>query len=83
YTELMDRNLYAVIWEAIKNILGIAIIYQQGDWFGASVFFSWINYLLVAYFIVATIITGWLVYRHKKEDASVTVKDLQLQPISD
>ena len=72
FTELMDRNSYAVIWEAIKNILGIAIIYQQGDWFGASAFLSWVNYFLVAYFSLATVITGWFVYIHKKED-TVTV----------
>ena len=79
YTELMDRNPYAVIWEAIKNILGIAIIYQLGDWFGATAFFPWINYLLVTYFIIATGITGWFVYTQKKEDASVIIADLQVE----
>ena len=39
YSELMDRNRYALFWEVIKNIFGCAIIYKTGDWFGASVFF--------------------------------------------
>jgi len=80
FTELMDRNPYAVIWEAIKNIFGLIIIYQQGDWFGASAVSPWINYLLVAYFSAATVITGWFVYVHKKEDASVVISDSRLQP---
>ncbi len=68
YTELMDRNNYAIIWEAVKNIFGIAIIYQQHDWFGASQYISWINYVLIAYFITATFITAWFVYKHRKEN---------------
>ena len=36
YTDLMDRNKYAIVWEIIKNSLGIAIILQTGDWFGAA-----------------------------------------------
>jgi alkylglycerol monooxygenase len=77
FTELMDRNPYAIVWETFKNIFGIIIIYQQGDWFGANTFFPWMNYLLVAYFIIATVVTGWFVYLHKKEDALITVAENQ------
>ena len=68
FTELMDRSRYAIVWEVLKNAFGIVTIYQQGDWFGASQFFSWINYALIAYFILSTIITGRFVYKHYKED---------------
>jgi sterol desaturase/sphingolipid hydroxylase (fatty acid hydroxylase superfamily) len=78
FTELMDRNPYAIIWETFKNVLGIVIIYIQGNWFGANTFFPWINYLLVGYFITSIVITGWFVYSHKKEDASITVAENQL-----
>lgn len=72
-TELMDRSPYAIIWEAIKNIFGIAIIYKQSDWFGASTTVSDINYLLISYFILATMITGWFVYLHREEDRQLSL----------
>lgn len=72
FTELMDRNPYSIGWELAKNIFGIAIIYRQGDWFGASDTIPYINYILIAYFIIATIVTGWFVYVHRKEDSNPT-----------
>ena len=68
YTELMDRSVFAIFWELIKNSLGIVIIYIQGDWFGASEFIPGMSIALIAYFIVATLISGWFVYIHYKED---------------
>jgi len=73
YTELMDRNPYAIVWEALKNIYALAIIFYYGDWFGASQFIPWINYLLIAYFISATMVAGWFVYVHRKEDRQLAV----------
>jgi sterol desaturase/sphingolipid hydroxylase (fatty acid hydroxylase superfamily) len=68
FTELMDRNRYAIVWEILKNAFGIAIIYRQGDWFGAGNFLPWISYILIAYFIISTVVCSWFVYRHYKED---------------
>ncbi len=61
-TELMDRNAYALVWEIIKNILGICIIYYYGDWFGMDKYSPWINYALVAYFITASFTSAWFVF---------------------
>ena len=68
FTELMDRNRFAIFWEAIKNLFGILIIYRLGDWFGANAYSLGINYVLVVYFILSTVITGWFVFQHKKEE---------------
>jgi len=73
YTELMDRSPYAFVFELIKNIVGLAVIYQQGDWFGSSQLIPLINYILIAYFIIATIVTGWFVFLHYKEDRQLSV----------
>jgi sterol desaturase/sphingolipid hydroxylase (fatty acid hydroxylase superfamily) len=73
YTELMDRNPYAIFWEALKNIYALAIIFYYGDWFGASHYLSWITYVLIAYFITATVVTAWFVYMHYKEDRQLSV----------
>jgi alkylglycerol monooxygenase len=62
YSELMDRNRYALFWEVFKNIFGCVIIYETGDWFGASAFVPGINYSIVAWFIVSTLVTAWFVF---------------------
>ena len=67
-TEMMDGNKYAIVWELIKAILGIGLIYWLGDWFGASAFISWINYVLVGYFVVSVGMTFLLVSKNSKED---------------
>jgi sterol desaturase/sphingolipid hydroxylase (fatty acid hydroxylase superfamily) len=74
FTELMDRNPYAFVWELIKNMMGIAIILYLGDWFGASSYFTWINIALVAWFILSTVICGWFVFAdfRKKTKSAVT-----------
>lgn len=71
YTELMDRNKYAIVWELIKNSLGIAIILQTGDWFGAAALSPFIKYGVGAYFLLSTLVTFWFVMKHAKEDESV------------
>ena len=73
YTELMDRNPFAIFWETVKNMLALGTIYYYGDWFGASQFISWITYPLIAYFITATMVTGWFAYTHYKEDRQLSV----------
>lgn len=68
YTELMDRNKYAIVWELIKNSFGIAILLQTGDWFGAAALSPFIKYGVGAYFLLSTIVTLWFVMKHAKED---------------
>ena len=64
FTDLADGNASALIWESLKNILGIAILYHQGNWFGAGSSNTLaINALLTAYFTAATFVTAWFIYR--------------------
>ncbi len=67
YTELLDKNRFAWLWESIKNVLGIYILLQQGDWFGASNYVPVIQIILFAYFILSTAITSWLIYEQSGE----------------
>lgn len=71
-TELMDRNSYAIFWEVIRSGLGLAFLFQQQDWFGATAFLYSVYYFLVAYFILSIVVTGWFVLKHRKEDMMVT-----------
>ncbi len=70
YSELMDRNRYAFFWEVLKNIFGCAVIYETGDWFGASALFPGINYGIIAWFIVSTLVTAWFVFIEFKSGAT-------------
>jgi sterol desaturase/sphingolipid hydroxylase (fatty acid hydroxylase superfamily) len=67
-TELMDRSPYAFIWELIKNLLGLAIVYVQQDWFAASSIWRGIPLLVAAYCCFASLYAGWLNYQQIKED---------------
>jgi len=63
-TDLMDRNRSALIFEVLKNFLGLAILYRQQDWFQASGSIPGIQLTLTIYFILASVITAWFVYAH-------------------
>jgi alkylglycerol monooxygenase len=67
-TELMDRNQYAIVWEALRSGLGLYFLYAQDDWFGSSSYLSSVKYIIGAYFIFSIVVTGWFVAKHRKED---------------
>ncbi len=58
YTELMDRNPYAWMWEGVKNAIGLWLIYQT-DWFGMSTSLPWATFVLAGYFLASTLIV-WM-----------------------
>lgn len=59
YTELMDMNKFAVVWEALRFTLGIGIIYYYGDWFGLSQFVPFSNVLIIGYLMVSVGMAAW------------------------
>lgn len=63
YTELMDNNPWAAVFELLKNLFGCYLLWTTGDWFGLGAAFPWALYVLVVYFIFSTIITGWFVFK--------------------
>ena len=69
FTDLADKNSSAIVWEASKNILGIIILCRQGSWFGGGNGMAGINGLLAAYFVTATFVTAWFVFRRQKVEA--------------
>ncbi|MFN4284791.1 MAG: sterol desaturase family protein [Lacibacter sp.] len=67
-TDLMDRNRTALLWEMIKNGLGVAFLLRQQDWFGSSSIHPALPYLVGGYFVVSTAVTIYFVQRHYRED---------------
>lgn len=73
FTELMDQNPYAWIWELLKNVYGIGMLYYTGDWFGATHFIAAINYLLVGYFILSSVACLYFLYHQQKKAPLVSL----------
>lgn len=57
YTELMDRNKMAWVWELAKAVFGFILIFTTGNWFGAGNWWAGLPYLISFYFIISTGIT--------------------------
>lgn len=53
FTELMDRNPNAWVWEFAKVVLGIGLIYYKGDWFGINQYYAYFNFIFVGYFLLS------------------------------
>ena len=69
FTELMDRNKYAFVWESLKNAAGIFILFYTGDWFGLQTKFGHGLLMFTAgYFILSTIVCGWFAYRFQLQE---------------
>ena len=73
FTELMDINKYAIVWEILKAILGIYIIISSGDWFGSNKFYPGINTVLVAYFLLSIAVSAWLSFSTSNEARTLSV----------
>ncbi len=68
FTELMDGNKNAIVWEIAKALSGFTIIFITKNWFGADKFSSIIIYVLLVYFALSTIVTIWLLQPKNKNN---------------
>ncbi len=73
FTELMDRNKYAIVWEILKAVLGIYIIISSGDWFGSNKFYPGISTILITYFLLSIVVSGWLAFSINNETTTFSV----------
>jgi len=72
----MSKNKYAIVWEFLKTIAGIGIIYYYGGWFGADESMPWITTVLTVYLILSFIVTTWFVLYDLRKPA---VKSIAVQ----
>ena len=52
-TSLMDGDKNAFVWEGIKCITAIFLVYSTGGWFGAEKYHASIPYFVGAYLVVS------------------------------
>ena len=68
YSELMDRNATAWIFEGIKCILGLTLILKIGDWFASDQIDGMIKFVVAGYLVVSLMVTLYFVVKHVRED---------------
>ncbi|MBF7091422.1 sterol desaturase family protein [Flavobacterium sp. ALJ2] len=61
YTELMDKNHFAIFWESLRLITVLVIIYHFGDWFGLNSVFPFGNIVIIGYLIISLLISIYFV----------------------
>lgn len=59
YTELMDKNPKAWIWESLKSIAGLAIILTTNDWFGLNSSVPFGSFILMAILVISPLVVIW------------------------
>lgn len=52
-TELMDGNPIAYVWEGIKLVIGVYLIFNTNGWFGAEKLFKYIPHIVFTYLLAA------------------------------
>ena len=62
-TEMMDGNRYAWIWESLKFIAGLAILFYTGDWFGISTLHASLKLWVMVYFFSSFAATLWFSFK--------------------
>ncbi|MBL0057479.1 MAG: sterol desaturase family protein [Chitinophagaceae bacterium] len=72
-TDLMDGNASAIMWEAVRCSIGLTFVFDQQDWFGASVWLENIQWIIGAYLVFSLFMTGWFVTGHKKEEEKMKI----------
>lgn len=61
YTELMDTNKYAMLWETIRFTYGIGVVVALGDWFQIDQLIPYGTYLVIAFISLSFVGTLYFV----------------------
>ncbi|HEY5406191.1 MAG TPA: sterol desaturase family protein [Ginsengibacter sp.] len=68
FTELMDRNRFALLWEIMKNVVGFFVIYKTGGWFSNSPSVTILNIPILCWLLLSTLVTAWFVFIEFKNE---------------
>lgn len=70
FTSVMDRRRWAWIWESLRSLVGLYLVYEQGDWFGLNGYWS-AGWLFVGlYFMVNLIVVAYFCFFEFSKDKS-------------
>lgn len=63
YSELMDRNPNAWVWELVKAIYAFYFVITSGDWFDLNKFLPGSIYIFVGYLVISVGLSIWYSFR--------------------
>jgi sterol desaturase/sphingolipid hydroxylase (fatty acid hydroxylase superfamily) len=72
YTELMDKSKYTIYWESIRLVVGIAILFYFGDWFGLNNTIVTGNYIAVFYLLFSFVGSVYFFHYEFKSKPAIT-----------
>ena len=59
FTSVMDRRSWSWIWEALRSLAGLYLVYTQGNWFGLNAYWS-TGWLFVGLYFAFNLV--WVAY---------------------
>jgi alkylglycerol monooxygenase len=68
FTDLMDKSPYAIAWELLRNLYGLAMIIKNNGWFGLGDISPLLNQAIIGYLILSTVVTACFVYTFIREN---------------
>jgi len=75
YSELMDTNKTALLWEVLKVTFGFGCLYFFNDWFGISNNIPFGNLLISIYLLFSLMVTFYFVNQEFKSYSELKIKD--------
>lgn len=73
YTELMDKNKYAFVWEGIRFSYAVALIQYLGSWFEIDQIIPYGTYIVLFYFIISLAVCLYFVLVEFKAESQSLV----------
>ena len=67
YTELMDKNNYSIVWETVRLMLGLGIVFYFNDWFGLNTFIKIGSSVVISYLVLSFLVNLYFVQFEFKE----------------
>ncbi|OAB29782.1 Fatty acid hydroxylase superfamily protein [Flavobacterium fryxellicola] len=74
YTELMDTRKISMLWESIRFVVGIGLIFYFGDWFGMNQLFPFASYIIAAYLLLSLVVTLYFVRRNFEKETLIVLQ---------
>lgn len=69
YTELMDKNPNAWLWQLASSASGIGILYYYKDWFGITQHLGNLNLVFIMYFLLSATVACYFCITEPKQKA--------------
>lgn len=78
YPELMDKSRFSVVWEGIRLLLGLGILFIYGDWFGLNNLVPFGTYFIEGYLLLSLSVCIYFITVNFKEESKTALNRITL-----